>query len=144
MTCWIDDPLAPSAHVVAARPGTADVTGAPAAGLAAAGTASRPSTRAPPAATVSGLAGRRARRETGVLRGARTASPFISLLAPMGGYLHQHRNTTGPRALAAAGAALSLGAMRAKHWPWNGPASMMIRPREYPQVERRAGDPGDP
>src|SRR5271165_5290738 len=100
MTCLIDDPLAPRAHVVdvvvvvsAVR---ADATWL--AGEAPAGSASRPRprARAPPAATVSVLAGRRVCGETAVLRGARTASPFISLVARMGGYLHQHRNTTVP------------------------------------------------
>src|SRR5579872_5126979 len=121
MTCLIDDPLAPRAHVVdvvvvvfAVR---ADATWL--AGEAPAGSASRPRprARAPPAATVNVLAGRWLCREAVVLRGARVASPFISLLAPMGGYLHQHRNTTVSRPLAAVGSALSMGAMRAKHWP---------------------------
>ena len=112
MTCLTDVPLAPRAQVVVAgaatRPAAAGAENA--AGAAPAGPASMPSTTAPPAATVSGPASRRTRGETGLLRGARPASPFVSLVAAMGDYLHLHRNTPVPERGSAVGELLSMGA----------------------------------
>src|SRR5580693_36717 len=96
MTCLTEVPLAPRAQVVVAgaavRPKAdkaASVAGA--AGVLPAGTASMPSARVPPPTTASSPADRRARRATGVLRRARAAGPFVSLVAAMGDYLHLHR-----------------------------------------------------
>src|SRR6516225_4167138 len=111
MTSLTEDPLDPSAH--AARPAAAEEGEEDEEDEeddAAAGTASRPSTRAPPAATVSGPAVGRAREGTAVLRRARPASPFISLVAPMGGYLQRHRIRRSPSAGAQPGAAWGMGA----------------------------------
>src|SRR5580693_4453581 len=110
MTCLTDVPLAPSAQVVVAgaavRPKAANVAfAAGAAGVPLAGTASMPSAKVPPPITASSPADRRARRATGVLRRARPAGPFVSLVAAMGGYLHLHRTATVPERGGAAGGA---------------------------------------
>src|SRR5580692_11920706 len=113
MTCLTDVPLAPSAQVVvvgaAVRPKAAkaaNVAGAAgAAGVPPAGPASMPSAKVAPPTTASSPADRRARRATGVLRRARPAGPFVSLVAAMGGYLHLHRTATVPERGDAAGEA---------------------------------------
>src|SRR5580700_10476960 len=110
MTCLTDVPLAPSAQVVVAgaavRPKAANVAGvAGVAGAVPPGTVSMPSARVPPPTTASSPADRRARRATGVLRRARPAGPFVSLVAAMGDYLHLHRTTTVPGRGGAAGEA---------------------------------------
>src|SRR5215472_3426179 len=128
MTCVTEDPLAPRAHapvvVSAVRPET--VKAAVAAGPPPAGAARMPSTRVPPPATASSPADRRAREETDVLRRARPedpAGPFISLVAPMGGYLQRHRIRPSPSAGARLGEAWVWVRRRAKHWPGNEPAT---------------------
>src|SRR5262252_8938035 len=119
MTCLTEDRLAPRAHapvvvsavVSAVRPET--VKAAVAAGPPPAGAARMPSTRVPPPATASSPADRRAGEETDVLRRARPedpAGPFISLVAPMGGYLQRHRIRPSPSAGARPGQALGMGA----------------------------------
>src|SRR5580704_2370001 len=136
MTCLTDVPLAPSAQVVVAGAAAcpeaakaANVAGAAktadVAEVLPAGTASMPSARVPPPTTASSPADRWARRATGVLRRAGPAGPFVSLVAAMGDYLHLHRTMVR---------------RRAKRRPWSEPAEKIIRPDEYPQVERRAGD----
>ena len=83
---------------------------AEAAGTAgAAGAAIMPSARVPPPATAISAADRRARADTGVLRRARPG-PFISLVAPMGGYLQRHRVRLSPRAGKQPGEASGMGA----------------------------------
>src|SRR5215469_821011 len=111
MTCLTEDPLGPRAHVAVAGAGVRPA--APGETDAEAGTDSTPSTKAPPAATVSGPPVRRARGGTAVLRRARPedpASPFISLVAPMGGYLQRHRTRPSPSAGGRPGAAWGMGA----------------------------------
>ena len=75
---------------------TATLAPAGRAGVPPAGTASMPSARVPPPTTANSPADRRARRPTGVLRRARPAGLFVSLVAAMGDYLHLHRDTTVP------------------------------------------------
>src|SRR6516225_306234 len=126
MTCFTEDPLAPRVHVVAVvalvaavapvapvavvvvvfavRPDAAIAAGAP-----PPGPASRPSARVPPPTAANSAADRRARPETGVLWRTRPG-PFISLVAPIGGYLQRHRLRPFPGAGARLGAALSMGA----------------------------------
>ena len=152
MTCLIDDPLSPSAHVVAALsavPAETDETAEAAeAGEAAEaangacpeGAASMPSASVPPPATASSPVDRRTREETGVLgRGRPESGPFVGLVAPTA-------TSSGigirlsPGARERPGKALSMGAKELKRWPENETTEMMIGPDEYPQVERHAGD----
>jgi hypothetical protein len=147
MTCLTVDPLAPSAHVVAAVfavPAETDETDetaeAPDVKEAASGTrpegaARMPSARVPPPASASTPADRRAREDAGDLRPE--ADPLVGLVAPTA-------TSSGigirlsPDAGERPGEGIEYGCE--ERWPENGTAEMMIEPDEYPQVERHAGD----
>ena len=75
-----------------------------------AGPASMPRTRVPPPATATSPAAHAGNGNSPGARPQDPAGPFISLVAPMGGYLQRHRNTSVPRRGTAAGDALSMGA----------------------------------